>query len=51
VNIGYDLNKIITFQFGAGLSFTLDLSNGQFTSARQATFGVSIKFGRPKTAK
>ncbi len=51
VNIGYDLNDDITFQFGAGLTGTLDLSTGQFTAARQATFGVSIKFGRPKAAK
>jgi peptidoglycan hydrolase-like protein with peptidoglycan-binding domain len=47
VNIGYDLNDNITFQFGAGLTFTLDLSKGQFTAAPQATFGLSIKFGRP----
>ena len=46
VNIGYDVNDDVTFQFGAGLTFTLDLSNGQFTPA--ATFGLSIKFGRPK---
>jgi peptidoglycan hydrolase-like protein with peptidoglycan-binding domain len=51
VNIGYDVNDDITFQFGAGLTFTLDLSNAQFTSARQATFGLSIKFGRPKPTK
>ena len=48
VNIGYNVNDDVTFQFGAGLTFTLDLSNGQFTPAPQATFGLSIKFGRPK---
>lgn len=47
VNIGYDAKEDITFQFGAGLTFTLDLSNRQFTAARQAAFGVSIKFGKP----
>jgi hypothetical protein len=47
VNIGYDYNDDLTFQFGAGLTFTLDLSNRQFTTASQATFGLSIKFGKP----
>jgi peptidoglycan hydrolase-like protein with peptidoglycan-binding domain len=47
VNIGYDVNDDVTFQFGAGLTFTLDLSNLQFTAARQAFFGLSIKFGKP----
>jgi hypothetical protein len=48
VNIGYDVNDDLSFQFGAGLTFALDLSNGQLTAAPQATFGLSIKFGRPK---
>ncbi|MBV8793410.1 MAG: peptidoglycan-binding protein [Hyphomicrobiales bacterium] len=48
VNIGYDLNEDVTFQFASGLTFTLDVSSGQLTAARQASFGVSIKFGKPK---
>jgi hypothetical protein len=48
VNIGYDVSDNVNIQFAGGLAFTLDLGNGQFTAARQATFGVSIKFGKPK---
>ena len=48
VNIGYDVTDNLSVQFAAGVAAALDLATGVLTAGPQASFGVAVKFGRPK---
>ena len=48
INLGLDLGATLTLQAAGGFVFGIDLSNGRATAGPQLTFGLAVKFGKPK---